>query len=391
VIGTRALRGVAPAGGPIRAAFVMEQTLGNVTHYRNLRDVMAEQTELAPTWLPIPFDVHGPARLVPLLRSNWSVRASWRARRALGAALAARRHDALFFHTQTAAIFSVGAMRSLPTVVSLDATPIKYDSVGHHYGHRPAGDGWIDRQKYRLTRRVFHAAARLVARSEWARQSLVDDYGVDPARIRVIAQEAAPAYFEIGQRRQLGNARSSSEDGLVRLLFVGGDFRRKGGPSLLECMRGSLADRCELHLVTQEAMPPQRNVHVHRGLGPNSADLLRLFAEADAFILPTMADCLPVVLMEATAAGLPIVTTDVGALAEAVRDGESGILVRAGDARALQRAVEVLVGDAQLRHRMGRAGHALARQKFDVHRNGRALLDLLLEVAQAGRRSREAA
>src|SRR3954451_10698604 len=182
---------------PIRAAFVMEQTLGHVTHTQNLRAVVDQQADVAATWLPVPFDVRGKESLIPLLRSNWSVRASWRARRALTAALAAVSHDAVVFHTQVTSLFSVPVMQRLPAIISLDATPINYDSVGRHYGHRPASDGLVDRQVYRLNRDAFHAAAALVGWSEGARESLVRDYGVDAARIQVIAPGAAPAYFEI--------------------------------------------------------------------------------------------------------------------------------------------------------------------------------------------------
>ena len=109
---------------PVRAAFVMEQTLGHVTHYRNLRAVATQQAIVDPTWLPISFDVHGPERLIPLLRSNWSVRASWRAWQALRGALARQPHEALVFHTQVTSLFSVGLMRHVPSIISLDATPI---------------------------------------------------------------------------------------------------------------------------------------------------------------------------------------------------------------------------------------------------------------------------
>jgi len=376
---------------PIRPAFVMEQTLGHVTHAQNLRAVTDEQPDIRATWLPIPFDVHGPARFVPLLRDNWSVRASWRARRALNAALATRPHDAVVFHTQVTALFSLGIMRSLPAIISLDATPINYDSVGQFYHHRPAGTGVLDRQKYRMNRRVFHTAAGLVTWSEWASRSLTDDYGVDPRRVRVIAPGAAPSYFDIGERRLSRIADLPDDQRPVRVLFVGGDFSRKGGPLLLDCLRGPLADRCEVHVVTQDFVMPGGNLHVHRGLGPNSAELLHLFEEADVFVLPSMAECLAVVLMEATAAGLPVITTGVGALPEAVHHGESGLIVRAGDTSALRRALERIVGDAELRRRMGHAGRALASEKFDARRNGRALLDMVVELAEAGRQSSRAA
>jgi glycosyltransferase involved in cell wall biosynthesis len=374
-----------------RAAFVMEQTLGHVTHFRNLKAVGSVHQKVAPIWLPIPFDVAGPARHVPLLRSNWSVRASWRARRALRRTLAMQPLDAVVFHTQVTALFSLSFIRRVPAVVSLDATPINYDSVGHYYGHQAAGDGVLDRQKYHLNRAVFQAAAGLVTWSEWARRSLANDYGIEPGRVRVIAPGAADLYFQLGQRRLLTEAHASRRPAPVRLLFVGGDFERKGGPLLLEVLRGPLAERCELHLVTQAAVAPQPNVHVHRGLGPNSPELERLFGQADVFVLPSHADCLAVVLMEATAAGLPVITSDVGALREAVRDGETGLVVRAGDGRALSQALAALIDDAQRRRRLGRAGYLLAREKFDSRSNGRALLDLVGEVAKAPRQSRRAA
>ena len=376
---------------PLRCALVMEQTLGHVTHARNLREVTSNRPDITPVWLPIPFETQGLGRFLPLFNSNWTVRASWRARQALGAAMASSPLDVVLFHTQVTALFSIAMMERVPSVVSLDATPINYDSVGQHYGHRAAGDGFADRLKFSRNQRAFHAAARLVTWSEWTRKSLSDDYGVDPSRLKVLAPGAADAFFEVGARRPLSSSVVGPVDRLPRLLFVGGDFRRKGGPLLLECMRGPLGTRCELHIVTNAHVAPQRNVYVHRGLGPNDPALLKLFADADVFVLPSLADCLAMVLMEATAAGLPVVTTDVGALGEAVCPGETGLLVKPGDAAELGQALNALVDDAGARQRMGRAGHALARRRFNARQNGQALLDIMIEVAQRGRHTRSAA
>src|SRR5579859_1957011 len=308
----------ARSSSPVRTAFVVEQTLGHVTHYRNLRNYAAQRSDVAAHWLPISFDVSGPARLVPLVRSNWSVRASWRARRALDHLVRQEALDAIVFHTQVTSLFSRAHMRRFPTIISLDATPINYDSVGEAYGHRPASTSFVDRQKFRLNQLALHEAAHLVTWSAWTRQSLVDDYGLNGDNITILAPGAAPQFFNIGE------ARTARIHDKVKLLFVGGDFQRKGGDSLLQLMNG--LEGCELHLVTGADVASQPNVHVHRGLQANSPELLRLFAEADLFVLPTRADCLAVVLMEATAAGLPVITTNVGALSEAVRPGESGLL-----------------------------------------------------------------
>ncbi len=372
---------------PLQTAFVMEQALGHVTHARNLEATLRDRADIAPTWLPIPFETPGPERFVPLLRSNWSVRASWRARRVLNAALASQAHRALVFHTQVTSLFSVGLMRRYPSLVSLDATPINYDQVGQYYGHRAAGGGFIDRRKFQMNRDALQAASALVSWSDWAKASLIDDYGVDAAKISVLAPGAHAAYFDIGARRQ-----PHGGDEPVRILFVGGDFVRKGGEQLLQAFSlGNFSQQAELHLVTNHAVEPRPNVFVHRGLGPNSPQLLRLFEMADLFVLPSFAECLAVVLMEATAAGLPVITTDVGALSEAVEPERSGLVLQPGKTAALRCALDALVGDAEKRQRLGRAGHALATRKFDAQRNNHALLDLVVNAAESSQAARRAA
>jgi len=132
-------------------------------------------------------------------------------------------------------------------------------------------------------------------------------------------------------------------------------------------------------------------VTIHHGVTSNSPALLRLFEEADLFVLPSLGECLAVVLMEATAAGLPIVTTDVGALAEAVNPRETGLVVPPDDVPALRQALETLLADPVRRRAMGRGGHALARERFDAAANNRTLLDLVADLVRLGARAGRAA
>ena len=302
-----------------------------------------------------------------------------RARRRLAAELAAGPHGALFFHTQVTALFSAGLMRRIPSVVSLDATPVNYDSIGAAYGHKPATGSWLDERKHRLNRDVFHAARALVSWSEWAKASLVADYGVPAERISVISPGASRGYFDVGDAR----ASQAREAAPIRLLFVGGDFARKGGPMLLESVQAARTQRAfELHVVTQHDVAAQPGVIVHHGLRPNSPELLKLFADADAFLLPSNGECLALVLMEASAAGLPIIATNVGAMAEAAIADRSALIVPTGDGRALRAAIESVVDDEPRRLRLGLAGHALARAKFDAERNGQRIVDILRSIAR---------
>jgi glycosyltransferase involved in cell wall biosynthesis len=213
---------------------------------------------------------------------------------------------------------------------------------------------------------------------------LIDDYGVSGDRIQVLAPGAARGFFDTGRMRLL-SSKSDSNHKRIKILFVGGDFERKGGLELLNCMSGAVADACELHVVTQSAVPARPNLFVYRGLKSNSPELQQLYADADIFALPTLADCLGVALMEAAASALPVVTTNVGGVGEAVQPGQSGIVVRSGDVSSLRSALSALAGDSQLRCRMGQAAHRLACERFDSERNNQVLFDLLASLAHERR------
>ena len=106
------------------------------------------------------------------------------------------------------------------------------------------------------------------------------------------------------------------------------------------------------------------------------ADIAELLARSDVFVLSSSSEGFPVSILEAMAAGLPVVATDVGGVAEAVEDGETGLLVPPADSEALARALERLVSDADLRRRLGAAGRARALRLFDVPRYRTAYVEL---------------
>ena len=361
------------------AWFALEQTLGHITHGKNLSALVPEDDSVEAVFLPIDDALDGVWRHVPGW-SNWTVRSGVRARRMLRTLFRdpwMHRPDALFVHSQVPAVLLGRWMTRIPTVVSLDATPLQYDALGEFYRH-DVGSGPTERLKKWANERCFRRAAHIVTWSEWAKRGLVADYRVEAARITVIAPGV-----DVG--RWAAPGRDEGVSGPIRVLFVGGDLERKGGRLLLEAARRLRAEQAErgdipafeICLVTPTPVDEEEGLVVHAGLTANSPELIEQYHLADIFCLPTQGDCLPMVLAEAGAAGLPLISTDVGAISEIVRDGETGCLIPPDDLDALVGALRKLLVDAAFRRSCGTEARRLVEQSHDAQVNAGAILGVM--------------
>ncbi len=114
-------------------------------------------------------------------------------------------------------------------------------------------------------------------------------------------------------------------------------------------------------------------------------DVGAVLAGADVLVLASRSEGAPLSILEGMAAGLPVVASDVGGVAELVADGETGLLVPPGDPTALAAALQRLVADAPLRRRLGAAGRRRVEERFELAASRRAHLDLYArELARRG-------
>jgi glycosyltransferase involved in cell wall biosynthesis len=108
----------------------------------------------------------------------------------------------------------------------------------------------------------------------------------------------------------------------------------------------------------------------------NQDRLRAVYREADAFMLSSFGEGLPVVLMEAMAMEIPCIATWVAGVPELIRGGVDGLLVAPGDVQSLSREIMRLMNDAALRRRLGQSGRLQVLEGYDVEVNVRRLAEV---------------
>jgi len=292
-------------------------------------------------------------------------------------ALLRAKFDALFFLTHNPAVFQQWALSRTPTLLWTDVTPALLDAQAEAYEHPVDSSRALQRLKHRLVRRTFERASWCAAWSEWARRSFACDYAIEPSRTKVVAPGIDLTKFKLER---------APREGLPRLLFVGGNFARKGGDLLLDVFRKHLRGRCELDIVTRDEVAAEPGVRVHRGLRAGTPELLELYDRASVFVLPTRGDCYSIASLEAMAKGLPVVVSAVGGISDIVEHGESGYLLDAVRGDLLLQSLEALLADSKRAADMGRRGRRIAEERFDARETASRLLAMLTELAAAKRR-----
>ena len=217
------------------------------------------------------------------------------------------------------------------------------------------------------------------------------------AQLARLADGRTPVHLAYHGVEVKGRARSSRRDETPRILAVGRLVEKKGHETLLLAV-SLLRDRgLEFSLRLAGEGPEwsrlQRLVHELRlgdrvvFLGPLSESEVRAeYEQADIFALPCRKlangdqDGLPNVILEAMAHGLPVVSTRLDGITEAIVDGDSGLLAGQDDPAAFAGHLGRLIEDAELRERIGEAGRARVAVSFERSANLPRVVEALVEA-----------
>lgn len=367
---------------PLRALFVDEGVLGHRTLSAQLRATLADDPTVEASFETVAalgrtgrLFLRRPRRLgdADLFELRWRLRWSRRVRRILKRGV--RSTDVAFVNTQASALLSRGPMRDLPCVLSIDATVGQFTSLG--YG-KPR-DLWSARQDRilaRLERRAIEGAAAVMAWTDWNAEALRREHPDLTTPIVTLHPGLDAAWWG-----EADGDRSARSDGPLRVLFVGNDVQRKGLDQLIEAVRQPELDAV-LDVVTGDEVAEGDAVRVHHGVESRSERLRNLYAAADVFALPTRADAVPWSVLEAMAAGLPVVASRVGAIEEMIGDG--GEAVEPGDVDALVAAL-VRLTDPERRLHVGRLGRQRVRERYDSAVQVPRLVGVLRDAAGTAR------
>lgn len=234
----------------------------------------------------------------------------------------------------------------------------------------------------RVLRHAYAQVTSFIAVSRSLADELVDDFGVDPARVTVIHNaRPRPAPLD-SQRRSALRAEFGADLDDVLVTWVGGLVAEKDPEAVPRLARRVAPEEPTVRFAMIGDGPiviDPGPVHLE---GPRS-DVAEVIAASDILLSTSTTEGLPGVMVEASLAGVPIVAPDVGGISEIVGE-TSGILVPPGDEPALANAIVLLARDPSLRARFA-AGATERSGDFEIGAVGKAFDAVLLDALRSER------
>ena len=240
---------------------------------------------------------------------------------------------------------------------------------------------------------VLKSADAVLVNSEHLKVFTYDFYRVPTEKIRVIPNGIDILRFQRMNRTEMRKELGVGQNDLIALT-LSKDTPAKNIPLMLRSwsivtrslphaklvLAGLYLGRSEV-----EGLAKKMGATGVMGLGERE-DAVDLLAVADLFLLSSDREGLPNAIMEAMAAGKPVVATAVGGVSELVVDGETGFLISCGDPPGMAEKICQLAKDPELRRKMGEAGRERIKRQFPVERMVRATEDLYIEMLRRAKK-----
>lgn len=271
-----------------------------------------------------------------------------------------------------------------------------------HY-HNQYDNKWQADGSAALDARLAEASDALLACSASVAEHVADRLGLARARLQVLANgvdldryQPQPPRDRAAARRSLGLA--DDDDDAPLLGVVGRLCTQKGQDTFIRAAARLHADWPQARFLVigsadDEAEPQRlRALGASLGLGEpvlrftgHRGDMPAVYGALDLLVAPSRWEGFGLMLVEAMACATPIVASRAGAIPEVVSEGETALLVPPDDVAALGAAMQTLLADPALRHRLGAAGPARARD-FSWERSARQLEQIYADVMAGGPR-----
>ena len=284
----------------------------------------------------------------------------WRCTARLGALLRRERVDVIHAHQYTPFFYALTArlLHRRAAILFLE-----------HGRHQPD----YPRPKRMIANRLLlERRDRVVAVGNAVRQALIDYEGIPESRVGVIYNGTSPAAYTVSARAGVRAELGLADDAFV-LIQVARLDPIKDHATALRAFAQFAEARPDSRLLLVGDGPERPNIEKLleqlnlRGkvqlLGTRS-DVARLLSCADVFLLTSISEGIPLTLIEAMAAGLPVVATRVGGVSEVVEDGETGFLVESGNADGIAAALSTLAMECARGLRMGQQGRVRSETIF---------------------------
>lgn len=246
-------------------------------------------------------------------------------------------------------------------------------STKHNMAYVRSQNGWLMRNLFYWP--AMYLSDQIVTVTEALRQQTIERLRISPTRVTTIHNGIdAERYYQPDARAATRAALGLAPDAFV-LTYTG---RLIGGKGLEEVLRAAqpLVERhpaCRV-LIVGEGELQERLQQLAGELGLLShvvfagfrRDVPEVLAASDVFVLPSFSEGLPLSVLEAMAAGKPVVVSRVGGVPEIVHDGETGLMIRPGDVPGLTAALLSLIEDPARRTALGARGRQHVQEHFSV-------------------------